>query len=86
MNICGKNPQNYVPERSKTCVFEKKGVGIDIFNEEEQRIVKERVEKCKIKRKEVAEKNKDLRKRKSRAGQKKRKKNVGQVARTQQSF
>ena len=71
---------------AKPVYLKRKLVGIDIFNEEEQRIVKERVEKCKIKRKEVAEKNKDLRKRKSRAGQKKRKKNVGQVARTQQSF
>ena len=43
---------------AKPVYLKKKPVGIDIFNEEEKRIVKERVEKCKIKRREVAEKNK----------------------------
>ena len=45
-------------------MFEQKPVDIDVFNEEEEKIVKERVEKCKIKRREVAEKNKLLKKRK----------------------
>ena len=65
----GKKPQNYVQERNETCKFEQKPVDIDVSNEEEEKIVKEMVEKLKIRRREVTGKNKFLEK-KSRAGQK----------------
>ena len=60
----GKNPQNYVEERNETCKFEQKPVDIDISNEEEEKIVKEMVEKLKIRRREVTGKNKLLEKKK----------------------
>ena len=47
----GKNPQNYVQERNETCKFEQKPVDIDVLNEEEEKIVKEMVEKLKIREK-----------------------------------
>ena len=58
-------------EKNETCTFEQKPIEIDVFNEEEENKVKERVEKRKLKRREVAEKNKLLKKKKkSRTGQK----------------
>ena len=58
-------------EKNETCTFEQKPIKIDVFNEEEENKVKERVEKRKLKRREVAEKNKLLKKKKkSRTGQK----------------
>ena len=43
----GKNPQNYVHEHAVTSTFEQKSIEIDNFNEEEEKEVKERVEKRK---------------------------------------
>ena len=58
----GKNPQNYKNVRDETNVYEQKSIKINDFNEDEEKEVKERVEKRKIKRREVAEKNKPLKK------------------------
>ena len=60
----GNNPQKYVQERNETCIFEQKPVDKEDFREKEEKIVRERVEKCKIKRRAVAEKNKLLKKKK----------------------
>ena len=51
----GKYPPNYENVRSETDV--QKPIKIDAFNEAMQKEVKECVEKRKIKRREVAEKN-----------------------------
>ena len=66
----GKNPQNYVQERNETCKFEQKPVDIDVLNEEEEKIVKEMVEKLKIRRREVTGKNKLLDKKEVEQGKK----------------
>ena len=58
----GKNPQNYKNVRDETNVYQQKSIKINDFNEDEEKEVKERVEKRKIKRREVAEKNKPLKK------------------------
>ena len=54
----GKNLPNYEDIRDETCVYEQKPIKIDDFNKIEEKEVKECVEKRKIKRREVAEKNK----------------------------
>ena len=54
----GKNPQNYESVHNETCVYEQKSIKINDFNEAEEKEVKESVEKRKIKRRKVAEKNK----------------------------
>ena len=51
----GKHPHNYAEIRDETCVYEQKPIKIDVFNEDEEKEVKERFEKRKQKRKEVAE-------------------------------
>ena len=53
-----KNPQNYAIESNESFVFEQNPIEIDIFNAEEKKEIKERVEGRKKKRQEVAEKNK----------------------------
>ena len=58
MESFGKNLQNYKDIRDETCVYEQKPLKIDDFNEAEEKEVKKHVEKRKIKRREVAEKNK----------------------------
>ena len=68
-----KNPQNYESVHNETSVNEKKPIKIDDFNKTEEKEVKERVEKRKIKRREVAEKNK-LKKKKKRKNRNKIKK------------
>ena len=60
----GKNSQNYKNAHAETSVSEQKPMKIDDFNEAEEKEVKERIEKGKMKRREVAEKNKLLKKRK----------------------
>ena len=45
----GKNPQNYKNAHAETSVFEQKPIKIDDFNEAEEKEVKERVEKRKVK-------------------------------------
>ena len=54
----GKNPQNYESVPNETSVYEQNPTKIDEFNEAEEKEVKERVEKRKQKRREVAENNK----------------------------
>ena len=46
----GKNPQNYENAHGETLVFEQKPIQIDDFNEAEEKDVKERVEKRKLKK------------------------------------
>ena len=58
----GKHPQNYVPKHAVMSKFEQKSIKTDSFNKEEEKGVKELVEKSKIKRREVTEKNKLLKK------------------------
>ena len=60
----GKNPQNYKNAHAETWVFEQKSIKIDDFNEAVEKEVKERVEKRKMKQREVTEKNKLLKKKK----------------------
>ena len=57
-----KNPDNYETIKNDTSVFEQKPIKVDDFDEIEKKQVKERVEKRKRKRPEVAEKNKLLKK------------------------
>ena len=73
----GKNPQNYENNHAETCVFEQKPVKIDDFNKDEEKEVKESVEKRKMKRREVAEKNKLLKKKRNRRKIKRTKKKCG---------
>ena len=40
----GKNLQNYTFERNESFVFEQKPIKIDMFNDEEEKEIKERVE------------------------------------------
>ena len=58
MEQLGKNSQNYKNIWNETFVYEQKPIKIDDFNEAEEKDVKERAEKRKRKRREVAEKNK----------------------------
>ena len=55
-----KTPQNYQNEHTATNTFEQKPIKIDDFNDEEEKEVKERVEKRKMKTRQVAKKNKLL--------------------------
>ena len=64
----GRNPENYETIRNETYVFEQKPMKVDNFNEIEEKEVKERVEKRKQKRWEVAKKNKLLKKKKKTEG------------------
>ena len=73
----GKNPKNYETIRNKTFVFEQRPIEVDDFNEIEKKQIKEWVEKRKQKRREVAEKNKPLnKKRKQEKSKEDEKKNV----------
>ena len=64
----GKNPHNYENVRDKIYVYEQKLIKIGEFNRAEQKEVKEWVEKQKIKRREMTEKNKLLKKKKNTRG------------------
>ena len=52
----GKNPQNYENVRNETCIYKRKSIKINNSNEAEEKELKERVEKRKIQRTEVAKK------------------------------
>ena len=67
----GKNPENYETIRNETNIYQQKPINIDEFNHVEESEVRARVEKRKEKRREVAEKNKLLKKKKRREGFKK---------------
>lgn len=63
-NSIGKNPDNYDSIRNETNIYEQKPINIDGFNDVEESEFRECIEKRKQKRREVAEKNKLLKKRK----------------------
>ena len=58
MRSLGKNPISYENIRKETNIYEQKPVNIDDFNDSEEADVKERVQKRKKQRREVAEQNK----------------------------
>ena len=58
----GKNPANYESVRKETNIYEQRPISIDDFNESEEAEVKQWVENRKQKRREVAEKNTLLKK------------------------
>ena len=65
----GKNPENFESIHNETNIYEQNPINIDDFNEIEEKKVKERVEKRKQKPRDVAEKNKLLKKKKMRRGE-----------------
>ena len=60
----GKNPENYESICNETKIYEQKPINYGDFNKIEEKEVKERVEKQKQKRCELAKKNKLLKKKK----------------------
>ena len=60
----GKNPENYESMRKEWNIYEQKPINVDEFNDVEENEVSERIKKRKEKRREVAEKNKLLKKKK----------------------
>ena len=64
MEMLSKKPQSYEGVRNEVSVYEQKPIKIDDFNEIEEKEIKERVEKRKMKRREVTENNKLLKKKK----------------------
>ena len=54
MELIGKKPPKYEEIRNDVLVQEKNPIKIDDFNEAEENKIKERVEKRKLKRREVA--------------------------------
>ena len=62
----GKNPENYETIPNETNIYKQKPINVDDFNEVEEKEVKERVEKQKQKRREVAEKTNCCKKKKTR--------------------
>ena len=72
MKLLGKSPKNYEEVSNDILVYGQKPIKIDNFNEAEQKEIKEHVEKRKLKRREVAENNKLLTKKKKQDKNKKR--------------
>ena len=70
--MLGKSPKNYEEVSNDILVYGQKPIKIDNFNEAEQKEIKEHVEKRKLKRREVAENNKLLTKKKKQDKNKKR--------------
>ena len=62
IEFLGENLQNYKNVPDETNVYEQKPTKINHFNEDEEKEVKEQVERLKIKCREVAEKSKLLKK------------------------
>ena len=65
MEMLGKNPKSHEVIRNEVSVYEKQTIEIDDFDETEEKEIKERVEKIKIKIREVAENNKLLKKKRN---------------------
>lgn len=63
-SFLGKNSYNYEGAQDETSVYKQKPIEIDGFYETEEKIVEEKVEKKKNKRREVAESNKFLKNKK----------------------
>ena len=72
MRAMVKNPINYENIRKETNIYEQKPTKIDDYNDAEEAEVKEHVQKRKEKRKNVAEKNKLLKKKKLEENKEKR--------------
>ena len=68
----GKNPENYETIRNETSIFEQKPINVDDFNEIKKKEVKNKNKNGR----EVAEKNRLLKKKENRRNLKKREKNV----------
>ena len=64
MKLLGESPKNYEEISNDVLVCKQKPIKIDDFNEAEQKEIKDHVEKRKLKRREVAEINKLLTKKK----------------------
>ena len=60
IEFLGKNLQNYKNVPDEKNVYKQKAIKINHFNEDEEKEVKEQVERLKMKRTEVAEKSKLL--------------------------
>ena len=60
--MLSKKPQSHEGVSNEVSVYEQKPIKIDDFNEIEEKEIKERVEKRKMKRREVTENNKLLKK------------------------
>ena len=73
-----KIPPNYEEMRNEVLVYEQKPLEIDDFNEAEEKEIKERVGKRKLKRTEVAE-NKLLKKKKKKRKKEKENKNKADI-------
>ena len=58
MVMLGKNLQSHKGIRDEVSVYEQKSVKINVFNEAEEKEIKECVKKGKIKTREAAENNK----------------------------
>ena len=71
-----KNSENYETNHNETNLYEEKPINIDDFNEVEEKEVKENVEKRKVKRGEVAEKNKLLKKKRKQEESKEKEKEM----------
>ena len=62
MEMLGKNPQSHEKRCNEVSVYEQKPIKIDDSNETQEKEIKECFGKIKIKRREVAENNKLLKK------------------------
>ena len=62
----GKDPSDFSKEKSERFKFEQKSIGINAFNKLEEKKIKEKIEKRRQKRRELAEKNKALKPNKER--------------------
>ena len=76
----GKNTYNHEGVHNETFVYEQKPTEIDEFHKTEEKKVKERVEKTKYKRREVAEGNKFLKKNKKQEENKEKRKGIAEKA------
>ena len=66
MGLLSTNTQNYKGIRNDVSACEQKPIKIDYFNETEEKEIKERIEKRKLKRREVTQNNKLLKKKDTR--------------------
>ena len=66
MGLLSTNTQNYKGIRNDVSGYEQKPIKIDYFNETEEKEIKERIEKRKLKRREVTQNNKLLKKKDTR--------------------
>ena len=72
----GKNPENFETIHNETKIYEQKPINIDEFNDVEKTESRECIAKGKEKRRDVAEKNKLLKKRKNKSKKKKAKRTI----------